>query len=282
MFTSKNKSVETIAIVICYLGKLPWYFDYFVHSCKYNPYVDFLIVTDDKSYSKPLPSNLKMVFYTLSEINSKATDKLGFTTQITNGYKLCDFKPTYGLLFSEFLQGYDFWGHGDIDMIFGSIHSFITNELLKTYDLISVRHDFLTGQFLLFRNNEKMNNLFAMSRDYKKVLSSDRHYCFDETNFQWDAFTSGKRYTEIPSEIESMTHLVRRLGEARYLKVHFDFLIVEGTPGKIRWENGRLYYRNKFEALLYHLVKFKNVCIPKKNVKAIPNVFTISPTRIYH
>lgn len=240
------------------------------------------MVTDDTGYSKPVPCNIKFVYKTIAELNSLATEKLALPVQITNGYKLCDFKPTYGLLFSELLQGYDFWGHGDIDMIFGNIRSFITDELLNTYDLISVRHDFLTGQFLLFRNNGKMNNLFAMSRDYRKVLSSDRHYCFDETNFQWDAFTNGKHYAEIPSEIESMTHLVKRLEETGYLKVHFDFLIVEGTPGKIRWENGRLFYRNKFEALLYHLVRFKNICIPKKSAKPIPDMFTISPTRIYH
>jgi len=273
---------ESIAIIICYIGKLPWYFDYFAHSCKYNPSVDFFIVTDDTGYLKSVSSNIRFIYKTLSEINQIAKKKLELPVQITTGYKLCDFKPTYGILFSELLKGYDFWGHGDIDMIFGNIRNFITDELLNTYELISVRHDFLTGQFLLFRNNDKMNNLFTLSRDYKKVLSSDRHYCFDETNFQWDAFTSGKQYTEIPSEIESMTHLVMRLKETGYLKAYFDFLIVEGTPGKIRWENGKLYYRNKFEALLYHLVRFKNICTPKKNRKPIPNVFTISPIRIYH
>ena len=171
---------KSIAVVICYLGKLPWYFDYFIHSCKYNPSISFIIVTDDTTYSKPIPTNIKFVYKTLSEINEQASTKLGLTVNIKNGYKLCDFKPTYGILFPELLQDYDFWGHGDIDMVFGSIRDFITEEVLKN-DVISVRHDFLTGQFLLFRNNEKMNNLFSLSKDYKKVLCSEKHYCFDET-----------------------------------------------------------------------------------------------------
>ena len=273
---------NSIALLICYNGKLPWYFNYFVHSSKYNPSIDFIIITDDTSYNRPIPPNLKLVYKTLIEINEQAEMKLKLAVKITNGYKLCDFKPTYGILFSELLQGYDFWGHGDIDMVFGNIRDFITEEVLENNDVISVRHDFLTGQFLLFRNNEKMNNLFSLSKDYEKVLGSEKHYCFDETNFQWQSFTEGKTYHEIPSEVESMTHLVKRLEHEKYLKVHFDFLIVEGLPGKLKWERGKLTYRNKYEILLYHMVLFKNVYHPKKSVKAIPDAFTISPTRIYH
>jgi hypothetical protein len=282
LYTMKQTTKKSIALVICYIGKLPWYFDYFAHSCKFNTTVDFFIITDDKSYSKLLPANVKIIHRTLDEINSSATEKLGLLVQISNGYKLCDFKPTYGILFSELLQGYDFWGHGDIDVVFGDIRNFITEEILHDYDMISVRHDFLTGQFLLFKNNERMNSLFTLSRDYKRVLCSEQHYCFDETNFQWQGFTEGKPYCEIPCEVESMTHLVKRLAHENYLNAHFDFLIVEGIPGKLKWERGRLFYKNKYEILLYHLVLFKKVYQPKKRAKSIPDVFTISPTKIYH
>src|ERR1700732_3083708 len=101
---------KNIALLTCYFGKLPWYFDYFVHSCKYNPSVDFYIITDDLTYRKPLPNNVKLVHKTLEDISIMATGKLGFDINITYGYKLCDFKPAYGLIFSELLKGYDFWG----------------------------------------------------------------------------------------------------------------------------------------------------------------------------
>jgi len=264
------------------MGKLPWYFAYFIQSCKHNPSINFLIVTDDKSYFDKLPVNVKFVYKSLLEINKLATERLGFVTKIENGYKLCDFKPTYGLLFSELLEGYDFWGHSDIDMIFGNIREFITDDLLKSYDLISVRHDYLTGHFLIYGNNHKMNHLFMLSKDYQKVLRSETHYCFDETNFQFQPFTDGLCYKQVPAEVESMTHLVKRLEEDGYLKVHFDFLIIEGTPGKLRWNRGKLTYRNRYEILLYHLIKFKGVFNPKKKPSHIPDSFSISPTRIYH
>ena len=79
-----------------------------------------------------------------------------------------------------------------------------------------------------------------------------------------------------------MTHLVKRLEYENYLKAFFDFLIVEGVPGKLRWSNGKLFYKRKYEALLYHLVLFKNRCVPPEPVKRIPNKFSMTPSRVLH
>jgi hypothetical protein len=271
---------KNIALLTCYFGKLPWYFDYFVHSCKYNPSIDFYIIIDDFTYRKLLPNNVKLIYKTLDDISIMVTQKLGFDIHITYGYKLCDFKPAYGLIFSELLNGYDFWGHCDIDIIFGNIRDFITYELMENYDLISVRHDWLSGCFLLYRNTDKLNTLFLQSKDYKKVFSSDKHYCFDETNFAHDFFATGKTYNEIGTEIESMMHVVKRLEAENYIKPFFDFYIIEGVPGKLKWEKGKMFYRNKYEILLYHMIYFKKQYIPKTN-NYIPDSFTISPTKIY-
>ena len=87
---------KSIAILICYLGKLPWYFNYFVHSCKYNPMVDFYIITDDHKNSNMLPPNVVIMNKTMDELNTLASKRLGFKINITHPYKLCDFKPAYG------------------------------------------------------------------------------------------------------------------------------------------------------------------------------------------
>lgn len=277
-----NKQKEqSMAIIVCYLGKLPWYFEYFVYSCKHNPSVDFIIIADDATYTKPLPVNVKFILSTLQEINALATSNLGFDTRIENGYKLCDFKPTYGIVFKELLTEYDFWGFGDIDVIYGNIRAFITDELLNNYDLISVRPDWIPGCFVLFKNYDRMNKLFMLSRDYKKVLMSDKHYCFDETNFAHDAFTDGLSYREINTEIESMMHVIKRMEECNYINTFYDLFIIEGIPGKMKWQNGKLTYRGKYEILLYHLIRLKRIYLPASSPKRIPDKFYISPTRIY-
>ncbi|HEY8782975.1 MAG TPA: DUF6625 family protein [Mucilaginibacter sp.] len=276
------KPNKSIALLICYFGKLPWYFDYFVHSCKYNPTVDFYIVTDDITHNGSLPKNVKPIYKTLNDLSILATEKLGVAVNIKYGYKLCDFKPAYGLIFSELLKDYDFWGHADLDIIFGNIRNFITDDLLESYDLISVRPDWIPGCFLLFKNTLKMNTLFQQSKDYKKVFSSDAHYCFDETNFAHDDFTDGKAWHEIDTEIESMMHVVKKMEGAGYITPYFDLHIIEGIPGKLKWENGTMTYRDKYEILLYHLIRLKKNYKPKKKINYIPDTFTISPTKIHH
>jgi hypothetical protein len=84
------------------------------------------------------------------------------------------------------------------------------------------------------------------------------------------------------SEIESMMHVVKKMEIQNTIKAYFDFMVIEGLPGKIRWKNGKLYYKNKFEVLLYHMILFKKVYKPKNRIINIPNEFRISPTRIYH
>ena len=273
--------MKKIAIIVCYFGKLPWYLNYFLHSCGHNRTVNIFIITDDRAYEDRHPDNVQFIYRTISEINALAYDRLGFPVAIKNGYKFCDLKPAYGFLFPEIVKDFDFWGHGDVDVIYGNIRNFITDEILDEYDLISVRPDWAPGCFLLFRNCDKMNRLFMQSKDYRKVFSDSRHFCFDETNFQHDAFTDGKKYSEIPSEIESMMHVIRRMEEHGHIRPYFDLHIVEGTPGKLKWTKGVLTYKGKYEAMLYHLIKLKEVYRPQKTPGIIGDTFFISPTRIY-
>ncbi len=272
---------KSIALIILYFGKIPWYFDYFSHSCSFNLTVQFIVITDDNSYDHKVPNNVLIIHKTFEEIKSIISEKLNMHVAFEDAYKLCDFKPAYGYIFSDLVKGYDFWGYGDIDIIFGNIRNFITDEIMRDFDVITLRHDFLIGYFSLFRNIEKVNMLFTCSRDYKKVFTSPIHYCFDETNFHFEEFTEGKHYTEVKCEVESMTHVVKRMHEEKFIKAYFDYHVIDGVPGRIKWNNGRMTYKNEFEVIFYHLIRFKKINKPPKPLKKIPDIFWISPTRIY-
>lgn len=274
---------KDIGVIICYMGTLPWYFEYFKSSCKFNPSIDFYIITDDTQYNKELPENVYIVYDTLEKINERASEKLGFKTRITKAYKLCDFKPAYGYIFSDIITQYEFWAHADLDVIFGDIENFFPYSLRKDCDLLSCRHDYLTGYFLLFRNCEKMNTLFMKSKDYRKVLGSEKHYCFDETNFFHIKFTLKKSYRDIKSEIESMTHVVKRLEETNDIRTYFEFHVIEGNPGKLMWNHGHLTFKNKYEVLLYHLIVFKNMFTPPEDENFYKSdIYEISDSQILH
>lgn len=271
---------NSIGIIIPYFGKLPWYYGYFIHSCKYNLSVHFFIITDDNSYDEKVPENIFIIHKTFEEVKTIISEKLQMDIAFDDAYKLCDFKPAYGFIFSELLANYDFWGHGDIDVVYGNIRGFMTNELLNNYDIISSRHDYITGTFCLFRNSQQMNTLFMQSKDYKKVFSSSEHFCFDECNFLWKELESGIPIFDYPDNIQSMTWVVKKAEAEGKLKAFFDFIIVEGTPGKIKWDKGKIIYRDMYEAMFYHLVKFKFKCKKPKVFSPIPDIFYFTPSKI--
>ena len=102
--------MNKILLIIPYFGQFNNYFSLFLESCRNNPTVNWLILTDDTTpYS--YPNNVKVVYTTLSEIKSRIEKKLGFDIKLDTPYKLCDFKPTYGYVFDEYLKGYAFWGY---------------------------------------------------------------------------------------------------------------------------------------------------------------------------
>jgi len=268
--------MQKIALINCFFGPLPWYFDFFLKSCCTNETVDFIIFSDS-SYNKRLPENVKIVSFNLNDFNQLATQKLNMSIDVKTPYKLCDFKPAYGVIFSEYLRNYDFWGMCDIDVILGNIRSFMTTEILQEYDVISTRHDFVTGWFMLFRNKPEINDLFKKSKDYAKVFTSEIHYCFDECNFKYLQLDDEvSNILDIDCEIESMEHVVRKEMNLNRIKVYYDLIMVDGLSGKIKWDHGTLSYDSEFEVLLYHLIRYKaNQYTQKTAWETIPDVFYV-------
>ena len=131
--------------------------------------VDFLIFTDNHDPGLVLPPNARILPCTIDRFKTDTSKALGFDVAIESGYKLCDFKPAYGTIFADFIKEYDFGGSCDADVIFGNIRLFMTDELLNAYDIISARHDYLTGCFALYRNNPFMRELFKQSKGYRKI-----------------------------------------------------------------------------------------------------------------
>jgi len=276
----KEQNTSSIALLTCWFGPYPWYFSYFIHSCSFNPTIDFIIVTDNTDLIEDKPENVRIVYKTLAQIQEVAFHKLGFEVNIGRPYKLCDFKPTYGFLFPEIVGRYDFWGHADIDLVYGNIRNFMTEEILKDNEVITCRHDYISGTFSLFRNNEKVNTLFMKSKDYEKVLSSPDHYCFDECSFLCEVLREGGSIFDYTHLEESMTYVVQDEVNKGRLKAYFDFIIIEGTPGEVKWDKGMVVYKEQYEALLYHLIKFKTECKEHEIRKPIPDSFYFTPNEI--
>jgi len=265
-----------IAIIICYYGHFPWYFKFFLHSCSFNGSIDFIIFSDIEFVEK-LPGNVIVVRKSILEISRLATKKMGLSINIDAPYKLCDFKPAYGEIFSDYIEDYDFWGHGDIDVIYGDIRGFITDDILKNHDFISVRQEYVSGFFALYRNWYVTNQLFRSSKDWQAVFQDTQCKAFDECSYLCDSLADGLLLSDLQTDIESMTHVIKVADEKGIIRAYFDFHVIESIPGHLKWNRGQLVYQNEFEVLLYHLVSFK--CHPDLELPSwstIPDSFCIN------
>lgn len=168
------------ALIIPYFGRLPVLAKYFFASCRNNPDFDFLFFTD-QSVGFKLPENVFLSKLTLKEFNRLTNEKTGNHFKIKFPYKLCDFKPLYGEIFSDYLKDYTFWGYCDLDMIFGRISDFITPDILNGFDIITAKPAGLAGNFTLYKNEVHINSLFRQSDSWTKILSNWwRMYSFSE------------------------------------------------------------------------------------------------------
>lgn len=190
-------SYKTICLVIPYFGKLPACFVYWLESVRRNPTIDFLLITDDH-YAYDYPSNVRVEYATFNEVRDRIQNKFSLPVVIDAPYKLCDYKPAYGIIFSDFLADYDFWGHCDCDLIFGDIRKFLTDEILEEYDRILSR-----GHLTVYRNSEEVSTRFLNRSvpgvDWTKALTSTGSFAFDErpmTGRMWNALWPEKLYDE--------------------------------------------------------------------------------------
>lgn len=166
------------AIVVPYFGSFPSYFQLFLNSCKNNKHFCWLVYTDDKTeYS--YPGNVIVHYTTFEELRNAFKMKLGEDIVLERPYKLCDYRPAYGMVFEDVLKGYDYWGHCDTDLLFGNLEELLLPIMAKNYDKI-----FAAGHLTLYRNQYENNRVFR--RPYRGELlfqecsHAEKNFGFDE------------------------------------------------------------------------------------------------------
>lgn len=167
--------MKRILLIIPYFGKWPLWFDAYLISVASNPTVRWLCPTDIE-IPKVHPSNITFLPTTLSQLNEHVNKVVEAEVPL-NPRKFCDLKPAYAEIFAEQVQGYDFWGISDMDIVWGDIREFMTEELLNKYDIISSRKENISGHFNLFRNTKHINSLYKQLPNYKDL--------FEVPEFKW-------------------------------------------------------------------------------------------------
>ncbi len=170
--------MNKIVILCVYFGKFPDNINLWLKSCSYNKKIDFKIFSDQKLPNSP--DNVQLIKMTLPEFSSLASKKLGIDNICINTpYKCCDFKMVYGIILEDYIKEYAFWGHCDLDLIFGDILGIIPKDAWEEYDKILP-----LGHLSFYRNTDKVNNRYMADGSevgsYMDVFTKDRSFAFDE------------------------------------------------------------------------------------------------------
>lgn len=171
--------MKKIVFIVVWSGEFPAYFPLWLKSCENNPTVDFFLFTDQEQ-EIVLPVNVKRYIFSFEALRQKFAKHFDFPISLKCPYKFCDYRPTYGEVFAEYLTDYDFWGYSDVDLIWGDIRSFVTDQILEENERVFTR-----GHCSLFRNTKEVNAYYRTlpangHLNYRKVYQSDDFWCFDE------------------------------------------------------------------------------------------------------
>jgi hypothetical protein len=172
--------MQSIILLIPYFGKWPIWMELYLDSIKRNSTINFHFITDcDTAVFESIP-NITYEETTFTEYVDRYKKLLGDDIQIPNAYKICDLRPFFGIVHTEIIKDYDFFGWTDVDIVYGDIRSFYTEDILNKYDVLSSHETRLAGHFALLRNSDKHRLIGYKIYQWKKALKNPQFVGIDE------------------------------------------------------------------------------------------------------
>jgi hypothetical protein len=280
MTVDVHRNKNKVIMLMPYFGKWPKYLDLFFKGCENNKWLDIYIFTDCP-IPKEYPSNVFFIKFSLKKIEDLMSSKLNIRNyNLKSSYKLCDIKPTYAYMFEDWIQEYDYWGYGDIDLIYGNMWSFYSPKIEKGYDIISSRQEIVSGSFTLIKNTQYNNALFKKLENFENLVRSDRYEAIDETSHNMTIW-QGLDKLELPKS--SFTYIAAYEHSLGNIKVSFETIISEDLKKNdlVIYRNGQLFNDNQEIAYFHYVNNKKKPYFTYPDWKPIPDLFYINKTGFY-
>src|SRR5918997_1040102 len=147
----------SMRLVVPHFGQRPAYFPLVVRSMAANPDVSWILLTE-QPVADP-PPNVTGQLCTFEDLARRIQSSFDFQISLERPYKLCDFRPAFGEIFADELAGYDFWGHCDLDVVFGRIREHLPTEAFEADKIL------IQGNFALYRNTDEAAGWFRHEID---------------------------------------------------------------------------------------------------------------------
>lgn len=155
-----------VKIISLWVGALPPWTSKFLERIKANSdVIDF-----------------ELIQLSVAAIRVICEQRTGYVCGKTTGYAMCDLRPAFGDMFASRFRKYEFFGWCDLDVCFGHLSSFLDNETLDAYDVISGASYCVDGPFTIIRNRAAFVDLYRCE-EFQQVASSPTYHNFDEKGF---------------------------------------------------------------------------------------------------
>lgn len=193
--------MNKVLLLIPYFGQWPPYIELYLYSCSRQRGIDFMIFTDCKipacRYDNVIFKPISFEDYCLF-----VSERLSIPFKPACAYKLCDLKPFYGVVHMRELDNYDWWGFGDVDLVYGNL-SFLVNESnMRKYELLTTHMGRVAGHFTVIRKDSIYTHLCLKIPHWQNCLCTDNYYALDERIFSRIVMT--RKY----KTIKTLYHMV--------------------------------------------------------------------------
>lgn len=250
----------SICFVIFYAGELPVWFDAFMLSCQKNKQINWLIFTDS-TIPEHYPDNIKFEYLTLKQFNLLARDIVKINVDVQHPYKLCDYKALYGDIFKEYLTNYEYWGHCDLDLVWGNLQGFFKAVEYKQFDIVTTRRNAISGHCTIYKNNETLYKLYREIDNFWKPLEDKQFAGVNEGIFSYYVYTIFKETNRFK------IYWPKNYGIHRYT--------LNRKPLGWYWKESKIYSKKGKQHLYLHFMNWK------KSVQKMDFTYSDQPEKFY-
>ena len=227
-------------LIIPYFGSFGPWLPLYLHSLANQTTLDLLLLTD--TAPPALPPQVRRVEMTFDQLRERAAARLSTEVSLHRKRNICDLRPAYGLIFEEFVRGYEYWGFGDEDVLYGDVDGMLGPHLDGTVDIVSPGMNGKSGHLTLVRNAPRTNELAMRDPAFKEVLASREHWAYDETS--WRHGPESSSFYALVKAAAARGELTMHQGLARRVNVP--------APGRWYVHDGRHLREDGGTELLYY------------------------------
>ena len=251
---------KKIIFLMPYFGCFPEWFTFYLESCRWNPTIDWLFLTDCH-IPENTPANVRFIQISFEKYKQLVSKRLDIDFKPESPYKVCDIRPAFGHIHQEYIEGYDYFGFGDVDVIYGDLRAFYTDEVLNR-NTISTHEDRVSGHLFLMKNNEKWINSFRKIPNWQQCMSQSSYVGLDEGAFS-KVLRGRKR---IPYALYKLLGILDPYKRNHLFKEQFSTVLsgrpwLDGTynyPDRWFWNRGKLTVESGEELMYLHFMNWKS------------------------